>query len=73
MDVAQGITVDADGNVLIAGGFHDTVDFDPTDGVDEHTAIVFNSDYFVMKLHCVEPTADVNNDGFADLRDYAMM
>ena len=37
-DSAASVAVTHDGAVLAVGGFQGTVDFDPTEGVDEHTA-----------------------------------
>lgn len=43
------------GNVFITGVFSGTVDFDPTEGVDEHTTLIEGEDYgsnvFITKLH----------------------
>ena len=36
---ASGATAGGGGGVIIGGGFSSTIDFDPTDGVDERTAI----------------------------------
>jgi hypothetical protein len=38
-DVALGITVDANGNSYVGGGFGDTVDFDAGAGTDNHTSL----------------------------------
>ena len=48
-DYVEGLAVDTSGNVLLAGYFFGTVDFDPTTGTDEHTSNG-NSDVFVTKL-----------------------
>lgn len=47
-DEARAVTVDAAGNVYVAGTFSLTVDFDPGPGTAERTAT--NGDNFVMKL-----------------------
>jgi hypothetical protein len=47
-DIGYGITLDANGNVLVTGGFESTVDFDPGAGVASLTAT--NMDVFVQKL-----------------------
>jgi len=51
-DFAYGTTVDSRGNVLASGLFSsDTIDFDPTAGVDEHTN-KGDHDFFVTKFNC---------------------
>jgi len=45
------IATDREGNVLITGVFMGTVDFDPTDGVDYHTAGGPEGDAFITKLY----------------------
>jgi hypothetical protein len=47
-DIGYGITLDANGNVLVTGGFESTVDFDPGAGVASLTST--NMDIFVQKL-----------------------
>ena len=37
-DYGHGVDFDQDGRVIITGGFWETVDFDPGEGVDEHTS-----------------------------------
>ncbi|MCP4708173.1 MAG: LEPR-XLL domain-containing protein, partial [Planctomycetes bacterium] len=49
-DISNAIGVDTDGNVYITGMFYKTVDFDPTDGIDEHTSSSAWQDIFVTKL-----------------------
>ncbi len=49
-DIGRGVAVDAGGNVLVTGQFHETVDFDPGPGVDLHTAHAVADAAFVMKL-----------------------
>ncbi len=50
-DGASGVAVDADGSVLAVGSFGQTVDFDPSEGVDEHTANgLWDHKWFLMKL-----------------------
>ena len=44
------ITTDAAGNVYYSGEFWVTMDMDPTEGIDEHTAVGY-CDIFVTKLH----------------------
>lgn len=48
-DVATYIQLDANGNIIIAGRYDGTADFDPTDGIFNLTA-VGSVDAFVMKL-----------------------
>jgi len=56
-DEGRGIAGDSEGDVLVAGDFEGTVDFDPTDGVDERSAVDDPStagrdpNSFVTKLH----------------------
>lgn len=47
-DSGTGVAVDPDGNVLITGTFRGLVDFDPTEGVDQHATSVVDS-AFVSK------------------------
>jgi hypothetical protein len=49
-DVANGIALDADNNMLITGYFGVTTDFDPNDGVVELTVNGASYDVFVLKL-----------------------
>jgi hypothetical protein len=37
-DIGYGIAIDNSGNVFVAGSYTDTVDFDPGQGIDEHTS-----------------------------------
>jgi hypothetical protein len=48
-DWASGVAAAPDGSVFVVGGFGGAVDFDPTSGVDEHTA-VGKYNMFVTKL-----------------------
>lgn len=48
MEVGDNIFVDGNGNVYIAGSFHDTVDFDPGPGTTNLTSSV-NADIFFAK------------------------
>ncbi|UKN03755.1 T9SS type A sorting domain-containing protein [Paracrocinitomix mangrovi] len=48
-DGAEGLTVDADGNVYVTGGFGDVVDFDPSTATFELDS-GFAGDAFVLKL-----------------------
>ncbi|MCP4712508.1 MAG: hypothetical protein GY869_28115, partial [Planctomycetes bacterium] len=48
-DYSNSIAVDTDGNPYFTGSFYKTVDFDPSDNVDRHSATGF-SDAFVTKL-----------------------
>jgi len=51
-DGGEAVTFDADGNVLACGAFGSkNVDFDPTSGVDEHSA-VSSYDIFITKHYC---------------------
>ncbi|MCH7702488.1 MAG: hypothetical protein IID37_12455 [Planctomycetes bacterium] len=47
-DTVDDVAIDGDGNIFVAGTYMNTVDFDPTDGVDEHTSNGF-FDVFVSK------------------------
>jgi gliding motility-associated-like protein len=50
-DIARSITTDASGNVFSAGGFRNTVDFDPSTGVFNLTAVGFdNRGPYMLKL-----------------------
>jgi len=49
-DLACDLAVDNQGNILVTGWFRSTVDFDPTAGVDQHTAYGGYEDVFVTKL-----------------------
>jgi len=54
IESTNGITMDIQGNVFIVGYFaSDTIDFDPTAGVDEHTNHG-DVDFFVTKFNCGE-------------------
>ena len=46
-DAARALTVDNFGNIFVTGYFGDTVDFDPGDGVDEHTSNSTNGNVFL--------------------------
>ncbi|MEK6675612.1 MAG: hypothetical protein AABZ47_08165 [Planctomycetota bacterium] len=46
-----GIATDDHGNVFIAGGFQDTVDFDPGPGVDQHTSVFFYNAFLTKLRH----------------------
>jgi len=48
-DGAYGVSAGGDGEFFVTGYFWDAVDFDPTDGVDEHVSSG-QSDVFVTKL-----------------------
>ena len=48
-DGAAGVAINSNEDVLVVGAFQGTVDFDPTSGVDEHTAIG-NFNVFLTKL-----------------------
>lgn len=51
-DEGWGVATDRDGSVYVSGFFHTTVDFDPTEGVDERTVLggLINTKWFIMKL-----------------------
>jgi hypothetical protein len=49
-EVAFGIKTDSDNNVIVSGGFTDTVDFDPGAGTSIHIAQQSNKDMFILKL-----------------------
>jgi len=44
------VAIDASGNIYVTGFFCQTVDFDPTAAVDEHTSIGYN-DSFLMRIN----------------------
>jgi hypothetical protein len=50
MDYGGDIALDPAGDVIVTSGFRQMVDFDPTAGVDERTAIG-DQDLFMLKLH----------------------
>lgn len=69
--IAKVLALDPFGDIVVGGTFEGTVDFDPTEGVDEHTAIQY-TDYFVTKLLCSDPLpceGDANGDGSVDPLD----
>ncbi len=49
-DGAESIAVNSRGDIYIVGGFNNTVDFNPTDGIDEHTSNG-NTDIFITKFN----------------------
>ena len=49
-DIGKSIKIDASGNVLITGTFHNTVDFDPSEEVFNLTSDN-NKDVFILKLN----------------------
>lgn len=49
-DLGQGVSFDSTGSVVITGYFESTVDFDPTDGVDERESNGLD-DIFITKLN----------------------
>ena len=49
-EVPMGGDVGADGSIVVTGWFYGMADFDPTDGIDEHTSNGF-ADAFITKLH----------------------
>jgi hypothetical protein len=50
-DSGRHVTVDSENNIYATGTFRGTVDFDPSDGQDEHTAVAPYEDIFVSKFH----------------------
>ena len=62
---ADDVAVDATGNVYAAGGFRETVDFDPGPGVTNLTS-AGDTDIFVLKLG---PSGDSDADGVVDGAD----
>jgi len=48
-DGAAGVCADLYGNVYVVGYYNGTVDFDPTDGVDEHTSASDSADAYLTK------------------------
>jgi hypothetical protein len=75
LDHGQHATADANGGVIAVGTFRSYdfgVDFDPGCELDEHHVHIYGiPDTFIMKLVCVEPTADFDDDGDVDLLDFA--
>lgn len=55
----------------LLGSFRQTVDIDPGFGVDEISTVDNSADNFVVKLVCVDPTADFDANGAVDLGDFA--
>ncbi|MCP4712174.1 MAG: hypothetical protein GY869_26420, partial [Planctomycetes bacterium] len=49
-DYVESIAVDSTGNIIVAGCFLNTVDFDPSTGIDEHTSNG-KTDAYVTKLY----------------------
>jgi len=56
-DHPRSITLDKDQNILLTGGFQDTVDFDY--GPDAHELIAHSYDHFLLKLRPYSLTTDV--------------
>jgi hypothetical protein len=50
-DEATGVVLDMDGEIFVTGSFRGRVDFDPTDGVDQHVMVPPYKDIFITKLH----------------------
>ncbi len=48
-DYAHGVAVDSSGNIVVAGGYHHTVDFDPSPGIDSRDSSG-EVDVFVSKF-----------------------
>ena len=69
---AKRAELDQDGAVIVMGSYWGTLDLDPSCEVDEHESHVAGaSETYIMKLVCVEPTADFDGDGVVDMRDFA--
>lgn len=71
-DFDEGVSMALDGNgdLIIAGLFQETVDFDPGSGTVERTASTdFTPDAFVLKWSRACGESDADGDGFADLCD----
>ena len=60
IDLGQGITVDASGNICATGYFGSTVDFDPGAGTTNLTAIGGDSEVFIQKFSAPS-TVGLNN------------
>ncbi|QQS59825.1 LamG domain-containing protein [Candidatus Peregrinibacteria bacterium] len=48
-DAPTSLAINGDGNLLVSGRFYETVDFDPSSGVDEKTS-AGESDFFLLAL-----------------------
>jgi hypothetical protein len=72
-DTPRSIKVDSLDNVYIAGGFPDTIDFNPGVGVDNHTAMGSTTDIFITKLGSdgsyswTKTMGGTGNDGAIDI------
>ena len=49
-EIGSCITIDESGNVYTSGRFNRTVDFDPSEGIDNHTSNGSGSDIFIHKM-----------------------
>jgi hypothetical protein len=50
-DYCYGVTTDQWNRIFVTGDYEDTVDFDPTSGVDEHTCNGVIADCFLVKMY----------------------
>lgn len=66
-DFSRDIDVDPNGNIFFAGNSSGPIDLNPGCGVDQPSG----GEMFIVKLGCVEPNADANDDGYVDLLDFA--
>jgi hypothetical protein len=50
-DGCNGIAIDYWGRIFVTGSYKETVDFDPTSGVDNHTFNGGQGDCFLLKMY----------------------
>jgi len=75
-EMGNDVAVDADRNIVMVGAFHNTLDFNPGDGVEERISNG-EADSFVLKLTPPEDESacldgDINCDGTVNLFDFAI-
>jgi hypothetical protein len=56
LDQATDVAIDNDNNVYVSGTFQGTVDLDPGDGIDMHSAAQFDQEDFAVSLSKFDPT-----------------
>ncbi|MCH7702950.1 MAG: hypothetical protein IID37_14805 [Planctomycetes bacterium] len=71
-ELGAGIAASDSGKIYVTGDFSETVDFDPGESTDEHTA-AGDHDIFLTTLQCVDDPpscdGDANGDGLVDPLD----